>query len=128
MRLDVDVVREILISLQDANTARVDCTGAAIDLLDVSVDGHAAADVSEHVRLLEEGGYLQAIQRRKGERLFWYPARLTWQGHQLAESMLSQRAFERAKQAVSKALGYVSLEAVKAALPVIRDEMMKHLR
>ena len=128
MRLDVDVVREILISLLDAPVTGVDGTGAAVTVFEVSVHGHAAEEVSEHVRLLEEGGYIQAIQRRKGERLFWYPARLTWPGHQLAESMLHSRSFERAKQAASKALGFVSLEAIEAVLPALRDELIRQLR
>jgi hypothetical protein len=99
-----------------------------MDALDVTVPGRDAGEVSEHVRLLEEGGYLEAVRRRRGEQLHWFPARLTWAGYELLESMQSRPNFDRAKQMAAKALGSVSLEAVKLALAVIRDEAARIIR
>lgn len=128
MRLDVDVVREILVNLEDAPVPVAGLTGQISEALEMVVPGHSAEELSAHVRLLEEGGYLQAVQRRRGDQLQWFPTRLTWTGYQMLESMKSKQAFEQAKRAAARALGQVTLEAVRIALSSIRDEMLQRLR
>jgi hypothetical protein len=127
MRLDVDVIREILLSLEDSAAPTATLAGSAGEALEVTVPGRTSEEVSEHVRLLEEGGYLQAIQRRRGEQLQWFPARLTWSGHQMLEAMRSRQVFEQAKRTVTRALGHVSLEAMRLVLASIREAMLKQL-
>lgn len=94
MKRDMDVVRQIVLAVRDAN--------AAVS----GVDGVEPDVFAEHVRLLEEAGLVtaavQLAQQRIRAAVVW---RLTWAGQDFADAIKDTSLWQKAKNDVIKPAG-----------------------
>lgn len=86
MKRDLDLIRAILLQVEEEPRE-----GFPIFL---EIPNYDPDTLSNHVRLLAEGGYLESTPW-DGEEL---PTRLTWAGHELLEALRPEKTFEKMKR------------------------------
>jgi hypothetical protein len=90
MRLDKDLVREILLAVE-ANDDN------PIGWITLEIEGHSSVHLSYHVQLLHEAGYLEAQDLTTNDRYEWQPRRLTFQGHEFLDTVRDSETWRRTK-------------------------------
>lgn len=94
MKRDMDVIRQIVLAVRDAQAGL-----GALDGMDREV-------FAEHVRLLEEAGLVsaavQVVHQRATAAVAW---RLTWAGQDFADAITSDTLWRKAKNEVIKPAG-----------------------
>lgn len=112
MKLDYDVVREILVEIErtPANQApgRIVVSGVNEDVL------------VEHIQLLADRGLIEAKFMRSGmggQRVATYHVeRMTWAGHEFLADAKNRTVWEKAKALIVSKGGSASFEVMKAVL------------
>ena len=117
MKRDMDLVREILLKLED-----LPYDG---QLHNITVDGRTNEEISYHVMLLEEAGLIAAMSLTSHDGICWKPTRLTYSGHEFLDAARSDTVWERAKAWTLKTTGTLTVEAMKLALPLVVKSLMQ---
>lgn len=112
MKRDMDLVREILLKVEE-----IPFDGA---FHDIAVDGRSPNEVSYHVMLLHEGRFIEAMDLG----VCWKPMRLTYGGHEFLDAARNDTVWEKAKTAVVKSTGVLTLEGLKVALPMVLKSLI----
>jgi hypothetical protein len=112
MKLDFDLIRQILLHMQD--------TPANQRVSNVRIAGYDEDNVFEHLELLEQRGLLDAniTYAGSGEKRIYavYVKNLTWEGHQFLENARNNEVWSRTKSLVEEKGGSVSFEIFKSLL------------
>ena len=116
MTLNADIVREVLL--------QVECHRAQQEGIDLQINGQAGETISEHVRLLCEGGYLEARPVGHSAGTVWKPVCLTCLGRDFLDVAIFEMAWITAKDALHDKGGALTLEALSAALRSVAREML----
>ena len=108
MKRDMDLARKILFEMEK----RPPLKGT---FQQVEVDGYSEEDINYHVMLLDEAGLIKAqnLTSHSGGR--YIPLRLTWQGHEFLDAARDDTRWNKTKDAMAKAGGFV-FEVAKALL------------
>ena len=109
MKRDMDLVRKILLKVE----------GLPFDgrFYDVSVEGRSDDEITYHVMLLHEAGFIEAINLSNLGGTCWKPKRLTYSGHEFLDAARSDTVWQKAKAVTLKSTGTLTLEGLKIALP-----------
>jgi hypothetical protein len=109
MKRDMDLVRLILIRIEDAAHGEFD-TGS------LSPEGYDRRTVAQHVELLEEARLLEAnLLRLESEgAIGGRVERLTWDGHEYLAAVRNATIWSRTKKLVGEKLGSAPLEVFKS--------------
>lgn len=83
---------------------------------DISVEGFSEAEISNHVRLSDEAGFLEAEDLSTMGRVCWKPKRLTYEGHEFLNGIRSDSVWERAKAVTLKTTGTLTIEGFQNTL------------
>ncbi len=112
MKRDWDLIRELLIAIEDAQP---DTDGAIrVESLEVSL-GTTEKRV-EHVALLHEKGLIDAVDVGKYDERAFLIRRLTWEGHDFLEAARDDTRWNRAKAKLAKGGKGITYETLKAVL------------
>lgn len=111
MKRDMDLVREILLKVED-----LPFDGG---FHDIAVEGRTADEISYHVMLLDEAAFIEAEDLTTNSGVCWQPKRLTYSGHEFLDAARNDTIWEKAKAAVMKSTGVVTLEGLKVAVPLV---------
>ena len=110
MKRDPDLIRTILLAVE-ATPA-----GEPISNNDIEAEGHDPVEVSEHVQLLHQAGFLEVTisqeLKPRGSRTCFI-RRITWNGHEYLDTIRDPRIWARTKDAVAKVGGATSVELIK---------------
>lgn len=98
MRLDNDLVREILLAIEDSS-------GDPRDWLDIEIPGKSQLEVAYHIRVLAEAGFIEAHNLSSQQIYDWRATRLTFQGHEFLDTVRSPEIWRKTKEGVSKVGG-----------------------
>jgi len=101
MKLDKDLVREILLAIE-ANED--DPYNAFVMELPERED----IEVSYHLMLLHEAGFIHAQNLSSPSGISWYPMRLTYSGHEFLDTVRNGEVWELTKAGAEK-VGSVSI-------------------
>jgi hypothetical protein len=107
MKRDMDLIRKILLQIEK------DSTG--LDQLYIKLDGYPDQDVQFHIMLLVEADLIIAIDGSGGDALRFVPIRLTWAGYEFLDAARDDTRWNKAKDAMNKAGGFV-FEVAKSLL------------
>jgi len=109
MKLDMDLVRKILITLEEQPHGFFCQT--------LTIDGFSAEQIGYHVTLMGEAGLLNAIDMTSmdSQSPEAMPQRLTWQGHQFLNACRDEGRWTKAKT-IFKDAGGVSFDVAKEIL------------
>jgi hypothetical protein len=106
----MDLIRQILMAVEDA-----EFTGGPIRHL--KFEGHSEQEVAYHVMLLHEGGLVHALSASRSQSFDqWYPAYLTWEGHEFLEAARDDTRWNHAKDYLKEKGGPMIFEVLKAIL------------
>lgn len=96
MRRDMDVIRCIILAVCDAS--------GPVN----AVDGISDEDFSSHAQLLEEAGLIEAAILPPGKRIATEAMiyRLTWSGHEFADSVRDPVVWAKTKKSAEAAGGF----------------------
>ena len=96
MRRDMDVVRKIVLAVSSAS-GQVN-----------SVEGVSDEDFASHAQLLEEAGLVEAALSPPGKRIATMAMifRLTWAGHEFADSVRDPEIWAKTKKGAEAAGGF----------------------
>src|SRR6266478_10131982 len=75
------------------------------------LEGHDPQEVQYHVGLLYEGGFINALKVGAMGGIVYFPSTLTASGHELADSIRDDLAWERIKQTSLRQIGSITLES-----------------
>lgn len=106
---NMELVRSILLEVERSPVEKI---------MDVNVPGHTAEEISYHVMLLHKAGLLEAQDCSHMQARCWKPIRLTWEGHEFLDAVKSDTVWNKTKSIVIEKTGTLSLEALKAAVPL----------
>ena len=109
MKRDMDLVREILL-----NVEALPFDGG---FHDITIDGHTNEEITYHVMLLDEAGFIEAQDLTTMDGICWKPKRLTYAGHEFLDAARSDTVWQKAKAWTLKSTGTLTLEGLKLALP-----------
>lgn len=119
MKLDMDLVREILQQVEDDPAA--DGTG----FVKVRVEGRTPQEISYHVQLMEEKGLLMAHDMSNTrDGLVYLPTRLTIAGHEFLTVARNDTLWNKTKAVVIEKLGTLSIEAMKITLAANMKQLL----
>jgi hypothetical protein len=79
----------------------------------VKVSGRDPVEISEHIRLLADAGFLIAEDVSTFGAFEWQTKGLTWEGHNFLDSIRNDTVWSRVKEAIAAKGGGAGLEIVK---------------
>lgn len=95
LKLEKDLVREILIAVEAHNEAH--------GWMELTIEGRTPIEVSYHVMLLDEAGFLSGISLGGINHSEWQPRRLTYKGHEFLDTVRDPEVWRRTKDGAEKA-------------------------
>jgi hypothetical protein len=124
MKREQDLIREILLAVE-ANDKN------PLDWIELKIANYTKRQISYHVHLLDEAGYLEAIDvSTMGEDGYcWYPKRLTFHGHEFLETVRQPEVWAKTKE-IAKNGGSMAIEVLleigKAVITAnVKAQLMK---
>jgi hypothetical protein len=105
MERDMDLVREIL--------NQVAAHPEPIGWVPLDIPGRSSDEVSYHVKILSDGGYVDADNVTTFGAFDWRAKRLTWEGHELRDALKNDTVWQRVKKVIAEKGGGASIEMVK---------------
>src|SRR5579859_2130968 len=124
MRLDPDLVRDILIEMEE-QPPEPQPLNRVTKWYPVAFEGRSKEEISEHVKLMAEAGLIEALKLPEQGGMFWYPIRMTWHGHEYLASVQAETVYAKTKEIASKAFGSVTIETIKVAVPLALQALLK---
>lgn len=118
MKRDMDLVREILLHVSESNES-VDAS--------VFIDNHNDLDkIIYTIDIMKEAGFIKAsIQKAFPNNYISASIKsITWSGHDLLDSIRSEKVWKEVKKVVSKVAISTSVGVVKTLAENISKEMM----
>lgn len=114
MKRDLELIRELLL--------RVEALPVGHFLSNIEIDGYSPDVIGEHVRLLQEAGFIDAKVSKGNSQMGvtivvgYAIDRLLNDGHDFIENAKSDTVWEKAREQVAEKAGDVSLTVLKAVL------------
>lgn len=90
----------------------------------IEVGGRSADEISYHVMLLHEAGFIEAEELTSHDGVCWKTKRLTHIGHEFLDAARSHTVWVKAKAMVMQATGTLTVEGLKMALPHVMKSLM----
>jgi hypothetical protein len=119
MKLDKDLVREILLAVE---TSDHDPRG----WMNLDLAGHSLQELSYHVQLLDEAGFLEAQELGSHDGYEWQPKRLTYEGHEFLDTIRDGEIWRLTKEGATKAR-VASVQVLFAvAKAVVKQKLAEH--
>ena len=105
MKRDMELVRKILIAIEDSNNTMGSIT--------LNFDNYSDEQVSYHVKLLSENGLIKAIDASSHDVIAWMPTGLTWDGHDYIEAIKDDKRWQKVKKWISDNGKLITIETIK---------------
>ena len=109
MRRQMDLIRALVLKIEDHESARAP--------EEIAVEGYSVAQVEYHKALLIEAGFAVGIPTEglsDDDEPECFIERLTWDGHEFADSVRSDTVWNKVKVKVNEAAGSVPISVVAA--------------
>ena len=84
----------------------------------IDIPGYSEEDVSYHIRLLREAGFIEAVDLTTlgSPHPEWKAQTITWAGHEFLDSARDDTRWEKAKAVIKDKGAALTLEALKLVL------------
>src|SRR5215210_7825390 len=112
MKRDMDLIRKILLA-----TEEIPFLGSG-PVFEPEIEGYSLEEISYHVKLLHEAGYVQAF----GGDTYWAVNSLTWQGHEFLEASKDDTRWNKAKSIMKDKGGGMVFDVFKQLLITLMKE------
>lgn len=109
MKRDMDLVRSILLKVEES---------PPLSVTNDSFQGVEPQVIGEHLQLLEEAGYIEALLKRPANGVEPYGLgrveRLTWDGHEFLDTIRDKTVWAETQRTIGEKLASVSFALVTA--------------
>lgn len=105
MKRDMDKVRELLLSIEDAPASE------PLKFQHTHKDP-AHAENEAYLVMLAEAGLIRANNQRSNVRSTWWDVNLTWEGHDFLNTIRDESVWKATKQHLAKVGGSASIEVI----------------
>ena len=109
MKRDMDLIREILLSIEEFPEAE-----HAADRLEI--DGYTPEEIAYHVYLLYQANLVEAHDFSTLGGFDWRPIALKWDGHEFLEAARDDTRWNSTKNMVVEKVGSLPFEVLKQVL------------
>jgi len=89
MKRDVDLIRLILLEVEKNDNP--------VRSIQIDAEGYAPEEISYHVMLLQQAGYLTANDKSHLRGIAWEPKSLTWAGHEFLDATRNGKVWNQVK-------------------------------
>lgn len=123
MQMDMDLMRDILLELES-----LPATAAPVNTVawkEYSRDDKKKEEISEHIRLMGEAGWIETRKVPSQTGIYWHPIRMTFAGHQHLAAIKSETVYNKSKEIATQTFGTLTLETLKAAIPAALQALLK---
>lgn len=116
MRRDLDLIRKMLLKIEDAPTAWAP--------EGLSIEGYSPAQVAYHAHLLIEAGFAEGavLTYMESEGPEARITNLTWAGHELAEKLRNDTVWHNTMAIVKEKGGAVTIQILSQLLTVVMKQ------
>ena len=108
MKRDMDLVRKILLELEDIPYE--------LGGFDLELEGYSPDQISYHVMLLNEAELIEANDLSTFGGPKWTPKRLTWAGHEFIEASRDESRWEKAKNIMKEKGSGMAFDVLRSVL------------
>jgi hypothetical protein len=108
MRRNMDLARAILLELEQRSFKP--------GWHEIEIEGYSPEEISYHVRLLYEAGFIEAtdtLTLMESPHAEWRAETITWDGYEFLDASRDQTRWEKAKGIISEKGGAMTLDALK---------------
>ena len=116
MKRDMELIRTILLEIE-----RQPFPAGWYDL---SIPSRPEEEISGHVMLLQDAGFIEAINLSSSNGVCWRPKRITHDGYEFLDAARDENNWAEAKAKVLNATGALTLDALKLALRINSEKAM----
>lgn len=108
MKRDMDLIRTILIEIEDHENPRAE--------VPIKAPGYSPDQITYHLGLLYEAGLINALHAShlSGER--WIPQSLTWQGHEFLDAARNDTVWQKLKAEIKDHSASLPFQLIQAML------------
>lgn len=106
MKRDMDLVRQILIAIEETPD----------DSVDLNFEEYEEELINYHVGLLVEAGLIKGLGTQATDTTYWSPERLTWAGHEFLDAARNETVWNSAKNLVKEKGGSIPFDVLKDLL------------
>ncbi len=103
MKLEKDLVREILLQVEAWPDPRA--------WVSFNIPSHSKTELAEHIRLLDDAGFLDADDVTDTSGYDWQARRLTYEGHEFLDTVRDNEIWRLTKETAKKT-GTASVQAL----------------
>ena len=103
MKLDKDLVREILL--------QVEASPEPMAMVELNIPDHSQEEIAYHVQILDEAGFIEALDLTTMADYDWRPRRLTYEGHEFLDTVRDAEAWRLTKETAKNA-GVAGIKAL----------------
>jgi predicted transcriptional regulator len=108
MKRDMELIRKILITIEDSDTTLQD--------IPLNFEEYSDEQISYHVKILHEQGLIDAIDATTSDGIDWIARGLTWDGHDYIEAIKDENRWQRVKAWVKNSGKILTIETAKQAI------------
>lgn len=106
MKRDMNLIRDLLLDIE----AKDDGSGRTVE---IAIDGHSQNVLTEHLFLLYEAGFIEAVDASHMQGRHLLVQRITWPGHEFLNVIRDQDIWEKTREGMREAGGF-SMDLAKA--------------
>lgn len=115
MQLNLDLVRELLLYIEENGDGKQ-------GIYDISIKGYTKNEISYHLKLISEIGYIEYMKVISMNNEEIVPKRLTMKGHSYIENIKNKYIWEEIKRELEvKGL-------IGASIDIVKDYVNKYIR
>ncbi len=118
MRRDMDLVRNILLEIE-----KHPYDGGWVE---ISIEGYSTEEITYHLLLLNEAKLVEVYDMSTFGGIDIKPTRLTWDGHEFLDSARDNNRWNKAKNAMSKAGGFVFEIGKQLLIESLKNELRQN--
>jgi len=85
----------------------------------IEVNGYTDDEISYHIQLLNENGFIDAADHNTSNRYCWRAKKLTWIGHDYLDAIRDDNRWEKVKAWVADAGKILTMETMKQVVDAL---------
>jgi hypothetical protein len=109
MKLDMELIRKLLLEIEDKHTYR------GLQSCDIRIDGFTDEEIGYNLQLLFGAGLIEAIDSSAcGDKAFnCIIEGITWEGHEFLDAIRDNTVWTRTKEKLGPAIANTALSIIK---------------
>jgi DNA-binding transcriptional ArsR family regulator len=117
MKRNADLIRKILMEIENFSHP--------IGMVPLNIEEYNDEEISYHLLLLEEAGFIEAYNFSGGDTLKLVPKRLTWTGHEFLDLARNEQHWGKAKDIMMRIGGFAFEVASKVLINLATSQALQ---